>query len=431
LGAIALSTLDASAQPTVEIRAVKINGQPIEPTNHLEVNGGEIVEAEFWLRDWSPNGERLVAYDIVIDSRGLSNGNGACSLVLEHPPGPRFDCPCETDEDCETCDEATLCDLRWFACSLGPTHAPEEGSDINLHHCELIDGVLVNTYVFASPGPCATPPMSIAGIDFSSPDVRFTAALADPFFAQAFTTEKYAATLILEVPDMGSFIVTPLREQFLGGPLLTHLYDENGNDIEPYNLIPLTIDTGFLCESFPCPIGPTLPNNCAIDARQPSNPDGTNPAGWNFVDLAFDGDPSLLTPEDFAVREVPDATPPDITSISVREGNTLRLHFNRRITLRSWTCVTAVVAGCSGGTDEVCFAHNPADVNNDGVATPSDILHLIDCLNGVRTCQTHQCDVDRSNVCGPPDILRVIDILNPPWTDFLPPRRLSECPSGP
>jgi hypothetical protein len=83
LGAIALSTLDASAQPTVEIRAVKINGQPIEPTNHLDVNGGEIVEAEFWLRDWSPNGERLVAYDIVIDSRGLSNGNGACSLVLE------------------------------------------------------------------------------------------------------------------------------------------------------------------------------------------------------------------------------------------------------------------------------------------------------------------------------------------------------------
>lgn len=38
--------------------------------------------------------------------------------------------------------------------------------------------------------------------------------------------------------------------------------------------------------------------------------------------------------------------------------------------------------------------------------------YVIDCINGVRTCEIWQCDVDRSGLCGPPDILRTIDLLN-------------------
>ena len=68
---------------------------------------------------------------------------------------------------------------------------------------------------------------------------------------------------------------------------------------------------------------------------------------------------------------------------------------------------------------------------NDDTSAPSDILYVIDCLNGVRTCDDFQCDVDRSLQCGPPDILRVIDLLNgagqyAPWLNKNMP---ISCPS--
>ncbi|UCC31951.1 MAG: hypothetical protein JSU86_06665, partial [Phycisphaerales bacterium] len=65
----------------------------------------------------------------------------------------------------------------------------------------------------------------------------------------------------------------------------------------------------------------------------------------------------------------------------------------------------------------------------------SDILWLIDCLNGVRSCEKKpwQCDVDWSGMCGPPDILRLIDLLNGvrAYDSWLYIRILPECPSAP
>jgi hypothetical protein len=186
-----------------------------------------------------------------------------------------------------------------------------------------------------------------------------------------------------------------------------------------------------LCEPNPCQsqlisIISSDPPNCAIDARQPSEPNGSNPAGWSGIVLTFDGDATGTTANDFIVTGVGVGTPPGIAS-ATPAGNIVTIVFDTLIPLRTWICVEHVDSG-----SQVCVVHLPADVSNDRTSSAPDILFLIDCLNGVRTCQVQQCDADRSNVCGPPDILRVIDLLNgagafDPWLNVSVP----VCPSAP
>ena len=56
----------------------------------------------------------------------------------------------------------------------------------------------------------------------------------------------------------------------------------------------------------------------------------------------------------------------------------------------------------------------PADVNNDKLSNASDVLLLIDALNGVATPvpAPYQTDTDRSGATNANDVLRVIDLLN-------------------
>ena len=174
-----------------------------------------------------------------------------------------------------------------------------------------------------------------------------------------------------------------------------------------------------------CMIVSSSPPNCEIDARQPSKPDGTEPAGWDSIDLTFTDASCLvgIAPGDFLVSVHPPESPPTITD-AVVDGATVRLVFDRLISTAKWTCVA------HGGTTK-CLGSLPADVSGDETSAPADILYVIDCLNGVRTCEIWQCDVDRSTVCGPPDILRVIDLLNgageyQPWLNV---SMLEGCPS--
>jgi hypothetical protein len=169
--------------------------------------------------------------------------------------------------------------------------------------------------------------------------------------------------------------------------------------------------------------------NCVIDARQPSKPDGTEPAGWDTIELTFTSDASALTPDDFTVRVEPGpATVPVITAVlPAGSPETVALQLDGPIPAGQWTCVTYVHSG-----NEMCIGYLPADANGDGTASPPDILRVIDCLNGVATCSTQQCDIDRSLECLPPDILRVIDLLNGAGTyDSWLNVGLGVCPTAP
>lgn len=153
------------------------------------------------------------------------------------------------------------------------------------------------------------------------------------------------------------------------------------------------------------------PPNCAIDARQPSEPDGSNSAGWQSVSITLSGDATSLTPDDFSVRAYPG--PLTTTAIDAvyptADPRTVQLELSAPMPLGQWTCITHEGSGL-----EVCVGRLPGDVNGDGTTMPADILALIDHLNGEvqPPYPIWQCDIDRSEACGPGDILRVIDLLN-------------------
>ena len=67
-----------------------------------------------------------------------------------------------------------------------------------------------------------------------------------------------------------------------------------------------------------------------------------------------------------------------------------------------------------GDASFVVYTSHPANVNADSQSAPSDILKVIDYINGVSTSPwgLYSEDVDHSGMLGPPDILRVIDLLN-------------------
>lgn len=153
----------------------------------------------------------------------------------------------------------------------------------------------------------------------------------------------------------------------------------------------------------------STPPDGAIDARQPSEPDGTNPVGWQSFDIAFNGETCLSTAADFAVtQEGGVLAAPTVVALEHVGPQTVRLLLSDMIEPGAWTTVTH---NSSGAITRVGYL--PGDVNSDGTSAPADILKLIDALNGVGDPRAiWSTDVDRSGVAGPPDILRVIDLLN-------------------
>lgn len=149
------------------------------------------------------------------------------------------------------------------------------------------------------------------------------------------------------------------------------------------------------------------PLDGAIDARQPSEPDGSNPAGWQWVDLSFSRGAAAQEMEDFTIdQDGAEGPPPTIVGI-VHDEDIVRVILGRKISPGAWTTITHVESGTS-----VRLGFLPADVNGDGTSSPADILSVIDALNGVTVLPIWSTDVDRSGEAQPADILRVIDLLN-------------------
>jgi len=152
----------------------------------------------------------------------------------------------------------------------------------------------------------------------------------------------------------------------------------------------------------------STPPDGAIDARQPSDLDGSNPAGWDSIDLMFDGDAGSLTPDDFTLTEDGgDGVPVGISSVEVLDATSVRLHFDAMIQTLAWIRVTHNGSGTS-----VRIGYLPADVSGDGFSGAVDVLTLIDALNGVTLLPDYSTDIDRSGLSSAPDVLREVDLLN-------------------
>ena len=408
--AAGLSVSTAAGQdPTVSLKAVRVNGTPIARTNALSAEAGDIIECEIFISDWSPLGQKLIAFHAVIRRESFLSGIGGqlTQLGWDRPPIPKLDYTCSTDADCPS--EFPIC-LPEGIC-VGPNYDPSQGAFIVRNRPD---------WVFW----CDPPSLSCPGFDAPQPGtnpLRYSDVLILAADAQMYTSpEKYAGTLILEVSDDACGIFT-LSFDLPG----TSLWDINAILIEPLTLEPLVIDTA----SPPCGIVGINPPNCAIDPGQPTHPNGSELMAWNTVQVTFQADVSSAALEDFTVCESGEPPPVTIEELILpsEPGNTVTLRLSHNIPTAQWTCICYLPRG-----EKACVAALPGDVNGDGFSGPQDVTALVDCIANTGSCEEWRCDIDRSGSCRPADILREIDLLNgaaafDAWLgESLPP-----CPSPP
>jgi len=151
------------------------------------------------------------------------------------------------------------------------------------------------------------------------------------------------------------------------------------------------------------------PSDGAIDARQPYEVDGTNPAGWQQIDVSFSGNPAALTPASFSVTgEGGMGQTPEIYDVIPLDADTVTIYLTGPIEVGAWTRFTYSATG-----ESVRIGYLPGDVNGDGTSGARDILALVDALNNVGDARPiWSTDVNRSGVPGSTDILREVDLLN-------------------
>ena len=428
-----VSATTALAQmPTFSVKAVRVNpecvgganagehctrdidcssnvcGGSIAPTDFIAVSPGDKIQCEVSAFHWSPKDQQLTAFQYTFDTAGFQAEPPACGELIPYR-GPR---PCRSDLECAD---------AIAACVDGFCNAYDDRAG----------GLFIRTgrpdYVFAYLG-------QFVAADFAN--YRVAATLFAPHDGPRYAPPpSYVGTLILTVSGDAGGVFT--IDADTSRPYETYMLDFGRARILPLETEPLTINVdGPICDVWCEVIESTFPPNCAIDARQPSRPDGSERRGWYSIEFTFkntEADPcpdtSYMTTEDFSVLQLPLGPLPPVISNVTPNGNKITATLGRTIPLQTWTCVT--YHGPAGHQDK-CFAHLPGDVNNDGTSGPSDILWLIDCLNGVRPCEIWQCDIDGDGVCGPPDVLRLIDLLNgagayESWLN----RSLPECPSAP
>jgi hypothetical protein len=176
-------------------------------------------------------------------------------------------------------------------------------------------------------------------------------------------------------------------------------------------------------------IASSSPAYCAIDARQPHEiSSASNVFGWSSVDLVFSELLKFdLEPWNFSVVEVGGTgSSPQVVGVMPLGPAGVRLTLSETIEPGAWTCIYN-----GGSGTKTCIGYLPADVNGDRTSGPTDILRLIDHLNGVVNPPygLWQTDANRSGSAEPSDVLRVIDLLNgadafDPWLG----RTLPPCP---
>jgi len=154
------------------------------------------------------------------------------------------------------------------------------------------------------------------------------------------------------------------------------------------------------------------PPDGAIDARRPFDPDDPNVRyGWSAVTLTFPAATiATVGLNDFELVQNGGSTAntPAIASVEQIDADHLLLTLDGPIVPGAWTTIIHTMSG-----SRVRLGFMPGDVNGDAAATATDILELIDFLNGVS--EPHEpwsTDVDRSGATNATDILEVIDLLN-------------------
>lgn len=381
-----------SAQvPVFRTRIVRHNSTlfPGGVTSIVVVPGDEI-EIDFFAADFSPNGEKVKAYQVAVDAASLL-GPFRGSLKIKEGLRPcEFDSPDPLNRDCQ--DIPTSCGADGF-CITGEPKAL--GAFIDMGRTDYI------FFIFGG--------NQIGVIDYSAAAPRLGALLTGNGGVLFQGAQKYLGSLIL-VASEETPTTEALCERLTPKPLpfdASFLIDLDGDLLEPITES-VTVIGPTVCDC--TRIVGSNPPNCTIDARQLVTPDGSVAQTIDTFEFEFNcRDATPINLFDFELSQSGVGFPPIIDPNTFGADGSIVTVQKRSspFTPQRWTCANY---GPSG--QNFCVGVLPADVDASTRSEPADMLHVFDCIAGLADCTLFQCDADHSGACTPADAVRVIDLLN-------------------
>jgi len=344
-----VSTIRA-ATPTYSIEVTEVNSVPVPngPVNRVTVSPGDTLTAELFIKDWSPGGEKLRAFQITIDADSFAKGTSGRVAPIGF-------------------EEAEQNDANAFVDVLDPDF---------VHH-----GL-----------------KTVALTDTASRRYRWVSVLLEPDKAPLSKQDgkKYlCGTLRLQAsPDAsGTFEIALMEEE-----VFSAIQDALGQIVSPMAYERLTVEVST--KGAWRRIVASQPPDGAIDARIPGNKSGP----WTKFELTFSGDAAGMTAEDF---EINDGRPssPKVKNLS-GNGSTVSLELDRGIQANAWTSISH-----KSGGGRIWVASLPGDVNADGIVDASDVMLLTDAMNGTKTLPGYRTDLDGDGKLDSKDLLRLIEIV--------------------
>lgn len=366
-----LATSAWAQAPTYSVEVAAVDGVPVTPTvNMIEVEPGDEVTVEVFLRNWSVGGVPLKAYQFSFNPAGYTSG-------FSGNINPK--------------DFATTTNSP-VACGNTDTNGPENTANafININRPDFVH-LGLNPFDAVGTRRCG---------------YRYGSAVQAAGPTSVLNVKKYCGTLILKVSNdaTGTFTLTLDPDANTKTFLRSGFANDQPVSIPGLVIEPLTIN---VVPDIDYDIIAAFPPNNAVDARQPTNLDGSNATGITSVDLTFNKPAANLSPGDFTVSTNPPGGAPGILSVTPN-GSKVTVTFNTFIPLQKWTTITHNDATPTNTR----VGYLPGDVDNNRVVDPTDIWMLVQALDEVVILSVYQYDINRSNGLTPMDMLAGINLFN-------------------
>ena len=348
-----MTTIAVGQTPTYSIEAAAVNDIPIPggPANHVSIAHGDVVTAKIFIRNWSPGGEKLRAYQIKIDDASYATGEQGVVQPVDFQMNPERDPNAFIDES----------DPQW------------------VHH------------------GLPTIPLT----DTASLGYRWLSVLLDPYGGPVCAQDgkKFSCGTVKLMPSpnaKGTFTIALVED-----PYTTGLISTENEQVIPIEYERLSVE-----------LQPTArwrkmlssdPPDGAVDARSALK-SGATGGPWTTVRLVFNADSSSVTADDLAVQDG-SPTPPRIQKVST-DGSTLTVLFDHPIKSGAWTTITH-----KNSSTSTRIGRFSGDVDGDGKADTRDMLMLLDAVNGGHKLPDYRFDIDGNGTLGPGDVLRLLDVI--------------------
>lgn len=337
--------------PTFSLRAVSINGTPIvgDGLDHLIAHPGDEISCEIFIRNWSPNGERMRAIQGEIDHITYTSGKAGAVR------------PC-----------------GWQQTTL-------RGQN-NSNHARID----ISHPRFVYPGQQIVPLTPS-----HKPDYMFISVLVSgdgPLCPQT-GINHYLGTLDLCVSDdaQGTFTI-----DFVKGDQHTTMRTSDQMPIGPVETENLKIEVGD--KERPAWISESEPGFQAIDARSAQ---AAGVRGWDRFQLAMSDAAGSVDGSSFAVTDESDS-PPQVKNVTV-DGRRVTVILDRPVAAKGWTTLTHKPSGSFTKVGRFF-----GDVNADTIHGPEDMKLLTRVLNGRENLPPYRSDVNGDGEVDARDLLALM-----------------------